>query len=181
MKAFFYILITLFLIYCQPTPVLCQSVEDFPQSWQGKWKGEMHIFSSGVLQQKLPMQLHILPTDSANIFTYRIIYGIDTIAGDRPYLLKSIDKNKGWYVCDEQNSIKIESYLLGNNLTSAYEVQGTFIYDILEKRGETLIWRLFSGSNQAVSITGGTKNGEEDIPPVKSYAIRVLQTAELKR
>lgn len=162
--------------------VMCssQNPSKFPNGWQGKWKGEMEIYSEGVFRQKIPMQLHILPTDSAKVFTYRIIYGTDTVAGDRPYLIRQTDQSKGWYTIDEQNSIRIESYFFGNTFTSVYEVQGNFIFDILEKRGDTLYWRLFSGSNQAVSTTGGTRQGEESIPPVKAYPVRVLQQAELR-
>ncbi len=178
-SCFFNKIILLLLLF--PTLSFSQQEADFPKSWQGRWKGEMEIYSQGKLTQKIPMQLHILPTDSINIYSYRIIYGTDTVAGDRPYLIKTVDKNKGWYVCDEQNSIKIESFLLCNKLTSAYEVQGTFIYDILEKRGDKLYWSLFSGSSQAKTVSGGTKQGEEDVPPVKSYGINVLQTAELNR
>ncbi len=161
--------------------ISAQTTFEFPESWQGKWKGEMEIFAGGKLAQKLPMQLHILPTDSAGIFTYRIVYGTDTLAGDRPYLIRAIDKAKGKFVIDEQNSIKIEAYLLGNSLTSAYEVEGNFIFDILEKRGDTLFWRLFSSKTLATSITGDKMQGEEKIPPVKAFPIGVLQQAELKR
>lgn len=188
MRCFFFItanslLKFLFLIsVCTFISVRClaQTPSDFPSSWQGRWYGEMEIYASGVLQQKIPMQLHILPTDSSSTYTYRIIYGTDTLAGDRPYLIKKVNAHKGWYVVDEQNSIKIESYLFGNILTSVYEVQGSFIFDILEKRGDTLYWRLFSGSNKEVSTTGDTKQGEGLIPAVKSYPVKVLQAAELK-
>jgi len=60
-------------------------------------------------------------------------------------------------------------------------VEGNLIYDLLEKRGDTLYWRLFSGKSEAISNTGNTKQGDEIIPSVKTYPIGILQSAELRR
>ena len=169
------------LMYFNSATLLCQSNVDFPNSWVGKWKGDMQIYAGPILTQTLPMQLHIMPTDSSNTFTYRIIYGQDTVAGDRPYLIKVIDAKKGRYLIDEQNSIKIEAFLLGNQLTSCFEVQGNMIFDILEKRGDTLYWRLISGGMKTISTTGNTTYNNEVIPAVNTYPMRILQSAELKR
>lgn len=161
--------------------IFSQNPNSFPQSWLGRWKGEMVIYNGPEKVQSLPMQLHILPTDSINIFTYRIIYGVDTVSGDRPYLLKVIDPKLGKYLIDEQNSIVIDAFLLGSQLSSCFEVEGNLIFDILEKNNDNLYWKLISAGANPIRTTGNTTFKEEAIPPVKAYPLRVLQTAELKR
>lgn len=158
-----------------------QKSDEFPTAWIGKWKGNMEIYMGPNKIQSLPMQLHILPTDSANIFTYRIIYGQDTVKGERPYLIRIIDAVKGQYKIDEQNSISIDASLLGNQLTSCFEVEGNLIFDILEKKGDTLYWRLISGKTSPTALTGNSKQGEEIIPLVKTFPIGILQSAELRK
>jgi hypothetical protein len=173
-------LITCILVMSYSIQCISQT-DSFLKQISGSWRGNMEISVGPRLVQTVPMQLRILPTDTIGVYTYRIIYGLDTVAGDRPYLIRTVNEEKGYYIIDEQNSIKIESYRQGNSLTSAYEVEGNLIFDILELRQDELIWSLMSGKGDPVSSTGDTTYKGEKIPIVKTYPIGVLQRAVLKR
>ena len=155
--------------------------DGFLKQISGHWRGTMEVSVGPKIVQTVPMQLRILPTDTLGVYTYRIIYGLDTVAGDRPYLIRTVNEEKGQYVIDELNSIKIESYRQGNTLTSAYEVEGNLIFDILELRQDEMIWSLMSGKIEPISTTGNTTYLGEKIPTVRTYPIGVLQRAVLRR
>ena len=94
----------------------CQNEKPtFPNSWEGKWAGTLEVFRDTGKVQELPMELHLLPIDTATTrsWTWTIIYGEDKEAGKRPYQLIEVDAQKGLYVIDEKNTIKVEGYFLG--------------------------------------------------------------------
>ena len=156
-----------------------KETDAFPASWTGKWKGNLKIYNADGLAQSVPMELHILPVDSAGIYTWTIIYGPDPEAGKRPYLLKPVNPEKGIYSIDEQNTIVMENYLLGNKLFGRFEVMGSLLLSTVEKRGETLTYEIISGSTDPASNSGDTEVNGEDIPPVKDFPVTVRQYAEL--
>lgn len=153
----------------------------FPASWSGDWAGELQIFSSKGMTQSLPMQLNIQPVDNSDDYTFTIIYGLDIEKGTRSYILKTIDASKGLYAIDEQNSIVIEAYLLGEKLVQRFEVMGNLLETFIEKRDDTLIWEIFSGKHEPASITGDTVQDGEDIPRVKTYPMGVYQKCILEK
>ncbi len=97
---------------------------NFPDDWLGFWEGDLHIYDEMGLQQSLPMALDNSITGVKGQFTWAIIYGTDSIAGRRDYLLKEVDKNKGHYMVDEKNGILLDAYLIDNELVSVFEVMG---------------------------------------------------------
>ncbi len=153
----------------------------FPASWKGIWKGNLEIFSNAGKQQELPMELHILPIDSSENYTFWIIYGEDKEAGKRPYELVTVDAEKGLYAIDEKNSIQMEAYFLGDKLIQRFEVMGNMLMTTTEKKGEIMEWEIISGSLTPVSTTGKEKVDGEEIPEVKAFPIKVVQKAILKR
>lgn len=61
-------------------------------------------------------------------------------------------------------------------------VQGSRILCIYEKTGDnTMVFEVVSGMETAISTTGNTKQGEEEIPEVKTYPVSVFQRAILKK
>ena len=153
----------------------------FPASWVGKWQGTLEIFNEKGKQQELPMQLHILPIDTANRYTWTIIYGEDATTGTRAYELVTVDAERGLYAIDEKNSIQMEAYLLGNKLFQRFEVMGSLLLTTNELRADgTLSWEIISGKLEPVSITGDEKVEGKDIPAVKAFPIGILQRAILR-
>jgi len=153
----------------------------FPDSWLGIWAGELEIYRENKLQQKLPMELELLESDSSENYIWAIIYGEDKIAGRRPYELEILDTEKGHYRVDEKNTIKLESYLFGNKLYNWFAVMNSMILCTYELDGDELLFEIVSGSTEPVSITGNQKYEGEDIPEVKTYPVAVTQRAVLRR
>ncbi len=154
---------------------------NFPAAWQGEWTGTLEIVTAAGKVQELQMELHILPIDSSENFTWTIIYGEDREAGTRPYELVTLDAAKGLYAIDEKNSIQMEAYLLGGKFYQWFEVSGSLIVTSTWLEGEELVWELVSGSIEPVSTTGGQEMEGVEIPPVKTFPVRVAQVARLVR
>lgn len=175
-------LIVLFF-FLNMSAVFAQTATDslsFPASWKGIWMGNLEIFNNKGLTQSLPMQLHILPIQNSDRYTWTIFYGEDTIAGKRDYELVPIDTAKGIYSIDEKNSIAMEGYFLGGKYFQRFEVMGNLLLTTTEKVSKTeLIWEIVSGKLEPVSSTGKQEVEGEEIPEVKTYPIGVLQRARL--
>lgn len=153
----------------------------FPEGWVGIWKGDLNIFNQYGYQQSLPMQLHILPLDSAGQYTWTIIYGADLESGRRPYVLNTIDAEKGHYEIDERNSIAMEAYFLDNKLFNRFTVMENLLLSSTEMRDGHLVFEIISGSLVPASRTGDTVVDGEKIPPVATLPVTVLQRAVLTR
>ncbi|MFK7980759.1 MAG: hypothetical protein AB8G86_12315 [Saprospiraceae bacterium] len=175
----FYIL---FLFYClSALPTKAQHTLSFPYTWQGQWKGDLEIYTAEGLSQSVPMELHILPTDSTNRFTWTIIYGADKEAGKRPYELVILDAAKGLYAIDEKNSIQLEGYYIKDKFFSRFEVMGSLLLTTEQLVDEELIFEIIVGSMSPVSITGNEVINGDTIPPVQAFPIKVMQRAILRR
>lgn len=153
----------------------------FPHSWQGKWRGNLEVFTAKGLAQSVPMELHILPIENTNNFTWTIIYGEDKESGKRPYELQSIDPENGIYLIDEKNSIKMEAYYFAGKLFSRFEVMGNLLLSTVEKHEDHLIFEIISGKLDPVSTTGAETVEGEEIPEVKAYPVGVRQRGVLDK
>ena len=164
-----------------PSEVVVTAKQKFPESWFGEWTGTLEIFNNKGLSQSIPMTCLMSKTNEAGVYNWNIIYGEDRVKGLRPYLLRTIDAAKGQYLCDEMNTIKMESYLLGNKLFCSYIVAGNWITSTYEKQGDKMIFEIIFGKEKTVSETGGEKINGEDIPVVKTFPVVISQKAVLVR
>ena len=108
MKALFHLSTALFLFFSlsacgQPATkaqVLSNTVNTdsltFPDSWAGIWTGELQIRNAKGIAQRIPMALELSPTEEDSTYTWAIIYGEDREKGKRDYLLKVVDREKGF-------------------------------------------------------------------------------------
>ncbi len=169
----------LFFLFLGISSLFSQS--NFPADWSGEWAGTLHIIQAKGTVQELPMELHILPLDSTGRYTWTIIYGEDKVAGRRPYELLPLDPGKGLYAIDEKNSIRMEGYLLGGSFYQWFEVEGSLLLTTTALQGDELLWEIVAGSIEPVSVTGGETVEGEEVPPVKTFPITVVQRARLKK
>lgn len=152
----------------------------FPDEYLGRWAGELIIYNAEGVAQEVPMQLHLEPVDDST-YTYTIIYGEDLEAGTRPYLLKEVDRTKGhWYV-DEQNTILLDGYYLGGVFYEPFAVGNSALTAMLEKRGDQLLYGITAGPREPVRTTGDQVYSSDTIPAVDSYRLNVYQRAVLNR
>lgn len=165
-------------------PVFVTAQATFPTDYQGKWGGDLEIYSAEGLKQKVPMQLHILPVNDTT-FTYTIIYGEDLEAGKRDYLLRPGKQGPHHWVIDEQDGILLDNFYLGGVLHGPFSVMGTLLNSMLEMRGEELHYTIASGPAEAFHISGASssnpKTGEEDYIEVQAYAVKGFQKATLQK
>ena len=156
-----------------------QETVPFPTDWAGGWQGDLVIYGPQGEAQRIPMQLRIHPLDDST-HTWTIVYGPEE-TGTRDYVLRTLDAATGQYLIDEQNSIGLEAYVLGGKLYSTFEVMGNYLVSAQELVGDTMTYEIISGSMEPVNISGNTRQGEEEIPEVKAYSVRVRQVAYLTR
>ena len=129
------------------------------------------------------MTVEIFPIDTSKEgrYTFGLVYGSKE-QDWRPYELVPVHPEKGVWKVDEKNSIVMESYLCGPKLLCWFVVQGSRILCTYEKTSDTeMVFEVCSGKETAVSTTGKTKQGEEDIPEVLTYPVSVFQRAVLTK
>jgi hypothetical protein len=156
---------------------IAQTKTTFPQSFIGNWKGQLQWMVAGKPTQTFTMQLRIQPTDSANQYTWQIIYG-DAGKDNRPYILKPVDTAKGHWVIDENDGIILDSYVHGNSIHGAFTVQGNTIVDNYTIENGKMRVEFFSIKLGDKKQSG---KGTEETPFVDSYKISSYQTGVLTR
>ncbi|TXF91659.1 hypothetical protein FUA23_00305 [Neolewinella aurantiaca] len=156
-----------------------EALPAFPDDFTGKWGGTLEIYNAKGFAQSVPMELHILPVNDST-YTYTIIYGKDKEAGKRDYLITRGPDGPHHWVCDEQNTILLDGYYLGNVYQSVFTVMGTYLVSNVEHRGDHLLYSIQSGSEKAVRTTGNQPHEGEEIPEVKSFKSAGYQRAKLK-
>jgi hypothetical protein len=149
----------------------------FPQNFVGHWKGTLQWYSKGKFKQSFTMQLIIKPIDSTNNYTWQIIYGDDK-KDNRPYILKSIDTATGHWIVDENDGIKIDTYIFGNTATSTFTVNNTTIVDTYIVNGNNMDVQFLTVLLNDKNKTG---QGSTEHPFVESYKVAAYQKGVLKK
>lgn len=154
----------------------------FPESWAGSWQGTLEIFNFSGKLQSVPMwvEIHRIDTSTTGRYTFGLVYGSKD-QDWRPYELVPVSPERGLWRVDEKNSIVMESYLYGPKLLCWFTVQNNRILCTYEKRGDEMLFEVYSGLETPVSTTGNTTHEGETIPEVKTFPFSVFQRAELKR
>jgi hypothetical protein len=151
-------------------------VNTFPQSWYGDWAGRLDIYNQSGKRMEVGMELKIAPTDSADRWQWTLIYSQDTTRDERQYELVAIDAAKGHYQIDEKNSILLDSYLIGNVLTSRFSVSNSLLLTNYTLHADHLEFEIFVGGKEEARETG--KDVEYEI---FSYPMGTMQRAMLYR
>lgn len=188
-----YIFLVLTIIACTPTKALLETEKQneiekkeayeviFPDDWMGYWKGDLEIFKENKLVQTIPMALDHAFTDTLGYYRWAIIYGPDSISGRRDYYLNTIDSSIGHYQTDERNSIFLDSYLFENRLIAFFEVGSTKIQSTYTRSGEEMHFEIIAIGSDPVAITGNEIVKGDTIPEVKSFPIKAVQKAILRK
>ena len=158
-----------------------QSSPSFPDEWTGVWQGELQIFKHLDQRMTVPMELHLLPTDSSHRFDWTIVYGTGDRADRREYALIVVDAERGHYVVDEQNGILLDGYFHHQTFFSQFEVMGSWLLTTEQLAGDSLIFEVVAGPFEPVRVSGDTIIGTDTIPPVQSFNVATYQRAVLRR
>lgn len=164
-------LLFIFILSC-----FSAQAQTFPKPFIGQWKGELLWYQTGkATPQKVAMELHIQPADSAQQFTWRIVYGKPG-EDNRPYILKPVDTAKGHWVIDERNGIVIDQYWIGGKFCGSFTVQTSTITNCYWIEKNTMMVEFITTAAKGMNTTGGTS---KDVPSVSSYAVKSYQKAVL--
>lgn len=164
-------------VVCIAVSGLCFS-QSFPAGWCGHWKGELLWYRGSAPEpQKINMELHILPTDSAHRFSWQLIYG-SPAEDNRPYLLIAKDTARGHWAIDEKNGIVLDQYWVGGRLSGAFTVQSSTIINHYWMQDGQLHVEFSAIGAKPLATTG---KGNEESPFVDSYPVRSYQKAVLQR
>ena len=157
---------------------LYSQAQQFPDNFIGHWEGELQWYSTGKSEsQKVNMQLIVSATDSSHQYNWQLIYGKKN-QDNRPYVLKRIDSAKMHWVIDERNGILLDHYWIGDCFVGSFTVQNSTITNNFRREGDHMIIEFYGIGINPVSISGGKS---EDVPEVRSYAVRTYQRAVLKK
>jgi len=159
------------------------SIDDytFPKDWLGYWSGELKIYDSNGLKQKVSMSLDLAKTDNLGIYTWAIMYGSDSTAQRREYELKEIDPSKGHYLIDEKNGILLDAYHIHNELISVFEVMGNSLITSYAIKNQELIFSVKMFPSKEIRVSGDTIILNQEIPKVNSYQMKISQVARLQK
>jgi hypothetical protein len=148
---------------------------DFPDDWIGHWQGQLEIWSTDSILQKIPMFLQISENDSC--VNWNITYGADK-SDNRQYLLKTTDRKNGHYQMDELNGIVLDVWKKGNSLTSAFELnsQLLIVSEEISEQGINFEVKVVDRKNNSVT---GESNTEIDL--IYNYPLVSYQKALLTR
>ncbi|MBI5857907.1 MAG: hypothetical protein HZB42_09725 [Sphingobacteriales bacterium] len=168
-----------FLLPAFITSLLCNAQKNlFPESWEGDWKGELQWYRTGNdTARKVNMELHIHKADSANTWTWQMVYG-SASEDNRPYKLIRKDTSGTHWVIDELNGIMLDQYWVANKFSGAFTVQNATIINSYWIENGRLVVEFYSISAKPVSTTG---NGTEESPSVDSYMVGSYQKAILTK
>lgn len=174
--------IKLFFLFYTGIIFTSHAQESFPESWLGKYQGDLMIYGVDSVKMKINMKLDIVKTANDSIYDWTITYNFKGSNDVRAYSLVVVDKEKGHYVIDEKNSILIDSYLSNNTvLTSFFKVMESYIISTYTKNKNIIVFEIISSKSSPVSSTGNTTVNKEDIPQVDSYGVNGRQKAILKK
>ena len=174
-KPFTFLLLPIFLFTS-----LAINAQSFPESWKGKWAGDLEIWEFNEKKNTFPMSLEILPKDTAWTFTISYLWDPDN-PDIRRYSLVTIQDNIGHYAIDEHNSIILDSYLNGNCFYTSFGGLGSELLTRICKKGDELEYEINSAKSDPIRVSGDTVIGQDTIPAIKSYSVFHLMKAVLEK
>lgn len=146
----------------------------FPEDYLGTWKGVLHIYPADA---EVPMSLRLGPAlVKDSVYEYVLTYHGQT-EDVRKYAIHTVDRAKGLYRVDENNSIVLSERLLGRKLSSVFTVEGSTLMVTLELLAGEIVFEVFSWNADAPETSGG----KADVPVVYSYVAGAYQRALLKK
>ncbi len=176
-KSFFLFSFSLFSLY-----LFGQDRLIFPDDWLGIWRGELVIRTGKGVVQQLPMRLDLLPSDTADVYHWLLVYEVGEEQDVRPYTLLPVDSASGHWLVDEHNGILLDGWVLDDVFVQYFAVNGSYIVLSLRWLSKNeLLWQIVAGPEEVVRQSGGELREGEEVPSVLSLSVSHVQRALLKR
>lgn len=151
-------------------------IKNFPDDFLGIYKGELQI-TNVKGKQSIAMEFHLTATDTAGVYNYVLVYMVEGELSPRNYTLKTINKDKGEYVIDENNGIILEAKLIDNTLYNVFEVDDNLLMTTEFFFDDYMIFEIVFSEKKEKKVM----EGNEETPHVISYPVTVTQKAKLMR
>lgn len=151
---------------------------DFPLDWIGIYEGVLTLYNGPMATSRVKMKLQIANPNEEGLYPWIMVYGEDDF---RNYGLEAIDPEKGYYILDEFNSIKLDAYHKSNHLITKFSVKGTDLIVDYERVPGGIDVLFYVSFQDPTNITGGEIFENDTIPKVSSYHIAAFQKAVLKQ
>lgn len=172
-----YLYVFIFSIIFSVSAVSQEKSVDFPADFFGMYTGTLQI-SSEKGGQNIPMEFHLLATDSVGKYTYTLVYGEGETKQVRAYKLLEKEKEKGHYSVDENNGIILDTKVLYNRMYTLFEVNNTLLTTFITLEADHMIFEIIATSKSNKRVTYAEN---EDKTKVISYPITTIQRAVLKK
>ena len=172
-----FILISFYVLALSPLVLAQDKQIQFPQDYLGKYEGTLHINSERG-NQNIPMEFHLLATDSVGKYRYTLIYGAGERKQERAYTLIEKNKEKGEFVVDENNGIVLDDKVIENRMYALFEVNGTLLTTFITFHADHLIFEII-----AAPIAQKRLSYSENEPKTEviSYPVAAVQRAVLQK
>lgn len=154
----------------------------WPDAWLGHWEGVVTLsFADNDRKREVNMSLDIADTDTAGQWSWTITYRDSSLNDVRPYTLIAQDSTYRHFILDENNSILLDQYLIGNHMMSRFAVDNTLLLASYYLEGNQLINEIVTGPMDDPRMSGETLPDSINVENVRSYPLKVLQRAVLKK
>lgn len=102
---------------------------DALSAWAGRWEGACGIAAAQGKLSSVVTSLEIRKTaDNGSRYSWIVTYGPSTEAEQRrAYEIVAVDAAQGHYIIDEKNGLKIDAWLVANQIFAPFEIGGTVI------------------------------------------------------
>ena len=150
------------------------SPTSFPESWFGKWTGEITVKPYEGATKKLSMSLTIGPMEEEGRWQFAIQYGSQPT---RNYELMAVKPKKGRYQIDEKNSIVLPAWYTDGELVSIFSLSGQILTTHYERVGNEIWFSVLVTKTAPNRLTGGL----DQVPSVGVHLPITFQRARLKR
>ncbi len=183
-EGFVFIILLISFLACKTSKTTISLPTDsktylFPVEWIGIYEGQLNILGQEKGDtMKVDMELIIDQPDAMGLYPWVLKYNKEDV---RYYGLEVKDAEKGHYLIDEYNSIKLDGFLRGNHFITRFKVMNSDLTFHYSKEAEGISIQVEVFSNEALSETGGEIIAQDTVPKVKSYLMTGYQTGFLKQ
>lgn len=150
-------------------------------SWTGIWKGKLE-FQPENKYGDVNAELHIKEVIKDSIYEWKLIYVFKGKENkdERPYELRLLNRKTGEVEIDEKNSIRLNGKYFKNKFIFLFELDKVKILTEYSLQKNGIIMEHFTFPQKAIE-SGGTIQGNDTIPVVKSIPVSGRQMAILKK
>jgi len=173
---FYFMKLTGILLFFLGMNVLAQT-SDFPESWEGNWKGELTIYNSKSVEpsMKIPMELEIQPKNDS-VWKWEIRYMTEK-PDVRSYELIKDAKANSWKI-DEKNGIILPQTFLENRMVSSFSLEKILLIASYWLENNRMNFEIIITNSEPETSTG---LGNEDSPIVGNHKLNGYHRAVLTK